>query len=60
MLTLSRGSCLGVVSRGWLMFRRKFIGSRRRCHPLVLAFAILTSSFLGSLSLLKMGVAAQR
>ena len=57
MVTLSRGS--SSVSRGWLMFRRRFIGSRRR-HPLVLAFAILTSSFLGSLSLLKMEVAAQR
>ena len=57
MVTLSRGS--SSVSRGWLMFRRRFIGSRRR-HPLVLAFAILTSSLLGSLSLLKMEVAAQR
>ena len=57
MVTLSRGS--SSVSRGWLMFRTRFIGCRQR-HPLVLAFAILISSFLGSLSMLKMEVAAQR
>jgi hypothetical protein len=55
MVTLSRGS---VVSRGWLMVCRRFPGPRRR-HQLVLAFAILSSSFFGYLSLLNMGVAAQ-
>ena len=57
MVTLSRGS---VVSRGWLMVCRRFLGPRRRHHPLVLTFAILSSSFFGYLSLLNMGVAAQR
>ena len=53
MVTSSRGSI--VTSKGWLMFRCGLIGRRW-----VLAFAIVTSSFLASEELSKMSVQAQR